>query len=66
VGQAGSGQEVMHNSTAPLSARLFPKGGSLLQTLFMGQSGSRGGCARLRLLCRLLAQWERPRPVPGM
>lgn len=55
MGQAGSGQEVMHNSTAPLSARLFPRGGSLLQTLFMGQSGSLGGCARLCLLSRLLA-----------
>ncbi|CAH6779081.1 Wwtr1 [Phodopus roborovskii] len=56
----------MHNSKAPLSARLFPRGGSLLQTLFMGQSGSLGGCAHLLLLRRLLAQCERPGPAPGI
>ncbi|XP_052587313.1 WW domain-containing transcription regulator protein 1 isoform X2 [Peromyscus californicus insignis] len=66
MGQAGSSQEVMHNSTAPLSARLFPRGGSLQQTLFMGQSGSLGGRARLRLRCRLLAQCERLGPAPGI
>ncbi|KAM9697010.1 LOW QUALITY PROTEIN: WW domain-containing transcription regulator protein 1 [Dama dama] len=50
----------MHNSTAQLSARLFPGSGSLLQTLFMGQSGIRGGRG---LLLRLSAERERLRPV---
>nr|XP_044611186.1 methyl-CpG-binding domain protein 2-like [Equus asinus] len=69
-GRAGAGRPRTRRSCIiqqlGFRARLFPGSGSLLQTLFMGQSGAAAAALCLLLLRLLAAERERPGPGRGM